>query len=364
MQRRGSRRVRYAVVGLGHIAQVAALPAFEHARKNSELVALVSDDKKRTTLARRYRVSRAYSYDEYDACCGGRHRRRLHRAAELDAPRVRRASRARRRPRPVREADGRRSRLSGDDRAPPTARREAHDRLPPALRGGEPARAVELAVGPARRAPALRLRLHHAGARRGTSVSRRSAAAARSTTSASTASTPRATCSGRAREVMAVAVRGQRRRASRRSRKRRARSSFPDDRLATSRAASAPRTSRPTAWSAPRAASRRAGLRVRRGAPQRWWGGARTVRTYPVRDQFAPELLYFSRLHPGRTRPSHPGPKSSTTSGHRGDPGARRDGGAPQAHAPGAAHQTPRAGPGDSPQPPVRKPHLVKAASR
>ena len=35
--------VRYAVVGLGHIAQVAVLPAFAHARRNSELVAVVSE---------------------------------------------------------------------------------------------------------------------------------------------------------------------------------------------------------------------------------------------------------------------------------------------------------------------------------
>ena len=44
----GSRRragvVRYGVVGLGHIAQVAVLPAFAHAGDNSRLVALVSDD--------------------------------------------------------------------------------------------------------------------------------------------------------------------------------------------------------------------------------------------------------------------------------------------------------------------------------
>jgi glucose-fructose oxidoreductase len=40
MQSSGS-KVRYAVVGLGHIAQVAVLPAFKSAR-NSELVALAS----------------------------------------------------------------------------------------------------------------------------------------------------------------------------------------------------------------------------------------------------------------------------------------------------------------------------------
>jgi predicted dehydrogenase len=65
--RRG--KVRYAVVGLGHIAQVAALPAFAHARKNSELVALVSgDEEKRSALARRHGVARTWSYDEYDLC--------------------------------------------------------------------------------------------------------------------------------------------------------------------------------------------------------------------------------------------------------------------------------------------------------
>jgi predicted dehydrogenase len=57
---------RYAVVGLGHIAQVAVLPAFAHAKKNSRLVALVSDDKtKRTQLSRRYRVPRAVGYKDY-----------------------------------------------------------------------------------------------------------------------------------------------------------------------------------------------------------------------------------------------------------------------------------------------------------
>jgi predicted dehydrogenase len=35
------KKVRYAAVGLGYIAQAAVLPAFSHAR-NSELTALVS----------------------------------------------------------------------------------------------------------------------------------------------------------------------------------------------------------------------------------------------------------------------------------------------------------------------------------
>ena len=39
-----SRKIRYAVVGLGYISQVAVLPAFAHANENSELAALFSGD--------------------------------------------------------------------------------------------------------------------------------------------------------------------------------------------------------------------------------------------------------------------------------------------------------------------------------
>jgi glucose-fructose oxidoreductase len=61
--------VRYAVVGLGHIAQVAVLPAFAHARRNSTLVAVVSDDRtKRREMTRRYRLEAAYTYDQFDDC--------------------------------------------------------------------------------------------------------------------------------------------------------------------------------------------------------------------------------------------------------------------------------------------------------
>jgi predicted dehydrogenase len=64
-----NRKIRYAVVGLGHIAQVAVLPAFKHARRNSELAALVSDDpEKLRTLSKRYRVEQTFSYAEYDDC--------------------------------------------------------------------------------------------------------------------------------------------------------------------------------------------------------------------------------------------------------------------------------------------------------
>ena len=60
------RSIRYAVVGLGHIAQVAVLPAFKTA-KNSELVSIVSsDEEKREKLRTKYHLEHAYSYEEYD----------------------------------------------------------------------------------------------------------------------------------------------------------------------------------------------------------------------------------------------------------------------------------------------------------
>jgi predicted dehydrogenase len=63
------RLVRYAVVGLGHIAQVAVLPAFGNARRNSRLAALVSGDPvKREALKKKYEIEKAYSYEEYDEC--------------------------------------------------------------------------------------------------------------------------------------------------------------------------------------------------------------------------------------------------------------------------------------------------------
>ena len=63
---KSSNKIRYAVVGLGHIAQVAVLPAFKNAR-NSELVSLVSGEKeKRDKLGKKYRLNRVYSYEDYD----------------------------------------------------------------------------------------------------------------------------------------------------------------------------------------------------------------------------------------------------------------------------------------------------------
>jgi glucose-fructose oxidoreductase len=63
------KQIRYAVVGLGHIAQVAMLPAFGNARRNSVLTALVSSDQtKRAELCKKYGVENGYSYEQYDEC--------------------------------------------------------------------------------------------------------------------------------------------------------------------------------------------------------------------------------------------------------------------------------------------------------
>jgi glucose-fructose oxidoreductase len=62
-------KIRYAVVGLGYISQVALLPAFAHVQENSKLKALVSGDPmKLMQLATKYDVSRTYSYDQYEEC--------------------------------------------------------------------------------------------------------------------------------------------------------------------------------------------------------------------------------------------------------------------------------------------------------
>jgi glucose-fructose oxidoreductase len=66
---REQRKIRYAVVGLGYIAQAAVLPAFANARENSELTALVSSDPlKLQKLSKKYGVKQTYSYDEFDQC--------------------------------------------------------------------------------------------------------------------------------------------------------------------------------------------------------------------------------------------------------------------------------------------------------
>lgn len=68
-EKKDSKKVRFAVVGLGYISQVAVLPAFANADSHCELTALVSSDpEKLEVIGKRYRVKELYTYDEYEAC--------------------------------------------------------------------------------------------------------------------------------------------------------------------------------------------------------------------------------------------------------------------------------------------------------
>jgi predicted dehydrogenase len=65
---RNRRRIRYAVVGLGNLTQRAVLPAFSTTR-NSELVAFTTGNPEKTAkLAKQYRITQAFSYQDYDEC--------------------------------------------------------------------------------------------------------------------------------------------------------------------------------------------------------------------------------------------------------------------------------------------------------
>jgi predicted dehydrogenase len=71
------KHVRYAVIGAGNIAQVAVLPAFEHAKGNSELVALISGDAtKREELGKKQQLDWVGDYADLE---------RIVRDAEVDA---------------------------------------------------------------------------------------------------------------------------------------------------------------------------------------------------------------------------------------------------------------------------------------
>jgi predicted dehydrogenase len=66
--KRDTSKVRYAVVGAGNITQVAVLPAFAHAKKTCELVAIVSGDaEKRAELRKRYDIEVDGDYDELES---------------------------------------------------------------------------------------------------------------------------------------------------------------------------------------------------------------------------------------------------------------------------------------------------------
>lgn len=61
------KKIRYAVIGAGNIAQVAILPAFKHATSNSELVAVISGDaEKRAELSKKYRLELSGDYDDLE----------------------------------------------------------------------------------------------------------------------------------------------------------------------------------------------------------------------------------------------------------------------------------------------------------
>lgn len=61
-----SKRIRYAVVGLGWISQEVVLPAFKNT-KNSKLVALVTDDPaKAEQLGEKYEAAQTLGYERYD----------------------------------------------------------------------------------------------------------------------------------------------------------------------------------------------------------------------------------------------------------------------------------------------------------
>ena len=101
-------KVRYAVVGLGWIAQESVLPGFKNATKNSELVALVTDDpEKARKLGKEYDVAKTVSYDGYDELLRSGSIDAVYIAlAEQPSCRLHDPGRACGRPRFVRETDG------------------------------------------------------------------------------------------------------------------------------------------------------------------------------------------------------------------------------------------------------------------
>jgi predicted dehydrogenase len=69
----GPRKIRYAVAGLGSIAQASVLPAFKNA-DNCELAALISNDEtKLDELGKLYSVDRKFTYSQYDDCMNSGH---------------------------------------------------------------------------------------------------------------------------------------------------------------------------------------------------------------------------------------------------------------------------------------------------
>ena len=106
-----------------HIAQVAVLPAFADARETRSSLRVVSDDRTKKREIAGATTSKTPTATAIRRLPERRGRRRLHRAAELDAPRIHGARRPSRRARVVREADGPDvAGLRADDRCVPTRR--------------------------------------------------------------------------------------------------------------------------------------------------------------------------------------------------------------------------------------------------
>src|SRR5579863_6667820 len=63
-----SRKIGFAVVGLGAIAQGSVLPSFRHARR-AKLVALVSRDKRKAEkLSRKFKAPAFFGVEDFAAC--------------------------------------------------------------------------------------------------------------------------------------------------------------------------------------------------------------------------------------------------------------------------------------------------------
>ena len=67
--KRTTQKIRYGIVGLGYISQIAVLPAFRNVHSNSTVTALVSgDETKLKSLSKKYAVKRTYTYEQYGDC--------------------------------------------------------------------------------------------------------------------------------------------------------------------------------------------------------------------------------------------------------------------------------------------------------
>lgn len=62
-----AQKIRHAVIGQGYISQIAVLPTFAHASKNSELAALISDELPNSKNSIIFNVPITGTYDDYDA---------------------------------------------------------------------------------------------------------------------------------------------------------------------------------------------------------------------------------------------------------------------------------------------------------